>query len=367
MDTQRSKSQSYTQQPTHHYTPLANVEAAPILALTQDWQSSVFGNAIALNQSSLADIAEDAGMAIGVTDPCGTLLWTWSSRAMRTSAEQVHFVEGGQWDLQSVGTNALGLALHTHTTSCVYSHENAMQSVRDWVCYATPIIDKMTKQYYGIVNLSTKYKKHSILGKLAVERCSDIILGTLQLIKQDRLIIHAFGTPQISFNHQPLTLTHRQIEILCILALCPAGISLDELHYALYGDREVSSKTLKSEISQLRHLLNDQIQSRSYRLTCEVQCDFITAEQSLNSGCFSTACNLYKGNFLSKSDSPFLRAWRESFDARLSYHIHQSHDVEQLLALVQRAPDRIDAVERLLDLLPVNSPYRDKIAALLML
>ena len=88
------------------------------------------------------------------------------------------------------------------------------------------------------------------------------------------LYIHALGTPRIIFNQTPLVLTHRQIEILCILVLRPKGISLDELHYALYGDRDVSVKTLKSELSQLRNLLPNCIDSRVYKLTCEVECDF---------------------------------------------------------------------------------------------
>ena len=40
-------------------------------------------------------------------------------------------------------------------------------------------------------------------------------------------------------------LSHRQIEILCILALHPHGIGLEELHYALYGERIVSLKNPK--------------------------------------------------------------------------------------------------------------------------
>lgn len=365
MDTLRSTSPYLEKPDLSQCSHEINVDAAPLLKVENDWRTSRFGHSVELNQKELAEIANDAEMAIGITDPYGTLLWTWSSRSMRSSAEQVHFIEGGQWALQSVGTNAVGVALHTHATSCVYSHENAMNSVRDWVCYATPIIDKKTRQYYGIVNLSAKYKKHSILGKLAVERCSDILLNTLQMVQQDLLTIQAFGTAQVAFNHTLLTLTHRQVEILCILALCPAGISLDELHYALYGDRDVSQKTLKSEISQLRHLLNNHIQSRSYRLTCEVQCDFITAEHALNLGYFSTAFNLYKGNFLTKSSSPFLKAWHDSFDARLSHYIYHCEDVEQLLRLISRAPERIDAIDQLLRLLPTDSPHRTRLAKLL--
>ena len=36
---------------------------------------------------------------------------------MLSSAEQVHFVEGGHWSTQAVGTNAIGLALNNHLSS----------------------------------------------------------------------------------------------------------------------------------------------------------------------------------------------------------------------------------------------------------
>lgn len=345
--------------------PQVDKNAAPLLSLEQDWQSSLFGRAIEHSQQELASIAKEAGMAIGVTDTCGTLLWAWSSQTMRSSAEQVHFVEGGQWSTQSVGTNAIGIALNTYHTSCVYSHENSMNSVRDWVCYATPIIDQKTQQYYGIMNLSAKYTKHSSLGKLAVERCAELLSQVLHHQQQDCLSMNLFGTPQLTFNQTALAPTQRQIEILCILALCPAGIQLDELHYALYGERDVSLTTLKAEISQLRHLLNGGVQSRCYRLTCELQCDFLMAEKALNAGYIQTAFNLYKGNFLPKTESPFLRAWRDAFDARLSHYIYHCQDATLLLNLVHRTPDRIDAVERLLEILPEDSPHLNQLNRLL--
>ena len=278
---------------------------------------------------------------------------------MLSSAEQVHFVEGGHWSTQAVGTNAIGLTLNSHTSSCVYPHENQMDSVRDWVCYAAPILDPYSGQFHGIINLSTKYKKHTPLGLLAVERCADLVQRAIQFEQKNVLYIQALGTPWIQFNQHVLSLTHRQIEILCILVLHPYGISLDELHYALYGERDVSIKTLKAELSQLRNLLPNCIEPRIYKLSCEIQYDFLRAEQSLNAGLLASTFNLYKGSFLSKSESPFLSIWRNSFDARLSQLIYQMQDIDQLLRIIGRAPERIDAVQRLLELLPQDSPHRN--------
>ncbi|WOE31526.1 MULTISPECIES: transcriptional regulator [unclassified Acinetobacter] len=348
----------YSHLQTTHFFNLEAVTAAPLLTLTTTAEPSLFHRAIQHRYADLLKIAQDAEMAMGITDHHGTLLWTWSSHCMRSSAEQVHFIEGGHWSTQAVGTNAIGLALNNHRSSCVYSHENQMNSVQDWVCYATPIIDPISGQFHGIMNLSTKYKKHTALGVLAAERCATLVQQAIQFEQNNILYIKAFGTPMVQFNQQTLTLTQRQIEILCILSLHPDGIALDQLHHALYGDRDVSEKTLKAELSQLRTRLPHCILSRPYQLTCEVQTDFIRAEQSLHAGFLASTFSLYKGRFLAKSESPFLSTWRECFDARLSYLIYQMKDIDQLFRLISKLPERIDAAQRLLELLPDGHPHR---------
>lgn len=361
-----NKSQIHSQPlQTTHFVNSNPVDAAPLLGLPEEEQPSLFRRSIQHHHAELLKIAEDSGMAIGVTDHQGTLLWTWSSQPMLSSAEQVHFVEGAHWSTQAVGTNAIGLALNNHVSSCVYSHENQMHSVRDWVCYAAPILDPVSGQFHGIINLSTKYKKHTSLGLLAVERCAELVKSAIQFEQKNVLYIKALGTPQVLFNQQVLPLTHRQIEILCILAMQPEGIALTELHYALYGDREVSEKTLKAELSQLRNLLPNCILSRPYKLSCEVQCDFLRAEKSLDVGLLASIFTLYKGSFLVKSESPVLTAWRDCFDARLSHLIYQMEDVDQLFKLVGRIPERTDATQRLLELLPHDSLHRSRIEKLM--
>src|SRR5690606_35248362 len=143
------------------------VQAAPVLALPQEDQTSLFRRSIQHNYADLLRIADDSDMAIGLTDHHGTLLWTWSSSAMLSSAEQLHFIEGAHWSTQAVETTAIGMALNSQTSSCVYCHENQMDNVRDWVCYAAPIWDPTSRQLDGIINHSTKYKTHSPLGILA--------------------------------------------------------------------------------------------------------------------------------------------------------------------------------------------------------
>lgn len=181
-----------------------------------------------------------------------------------------------------------------------------MESIHDWVCYAAPILDPYSKQVLGVVDLSTTWKKHNTLGVLVVERCASIIQTALIEQQRQRLYIRAFATPQIIFNHKSLVLTPRQVEILVILALCPNGLNLENLHQALYGERKVSIGTLKAEMSQLRDILGGMLGSRPYRLLADVEADFLSAEQALDAGYVASALQLYKGVFLAKTESPFL-------------------------------------------------------------
>ena len=130
--------------------------------------------------------------------------------------------------------------------------------------------------------------KHNSLGLLAAERCASIIQSALLESQRQRLYIRAFLSPG-HFNGKALTITPRQTEILAILALYPQGLSMDNLHQALYGERKVSMGTLKAEMSQLRDLLGGMLGSRPYRLLAHVEADFLQTEQSLDAGYIDSA------------------------------------------------------------------------------
>ena len=329
--------------------------AAPLLSLAQK-QPSALDIALQYCGNDLKHVAEQSSMVIAVGDVGSTIIWTAASQQMRSAAERVHFVEGGQWGEEMVGTNALALSIKTRQSSCVFSNEHYMQSVQDWVCYAAPIIDPHSRQLLGVIDLSTTWTNHNSLGILAAERCASIIQTALQEQQRQQLYIRAFSIPQVLFNGKNLVLTPRQIEILSILALCPQGLNLETLHQALYGERKVSMGTLKAEMSQLRDVLGGMLGSRPYRLLAHVEADFLQAENAFDSGYVSSALQLYTGVFLAKTESPFLCAWRDCLESRLSDAIFKAKETDMLLKHVARFPEAIDAVERLIELLPTDHP-----------
>ncbi|OBY75710.1 transcriptional regulator [Acinetobacter gyllenbergii] len=335
--------------------------AAPLSNQLTEPRSSL-SLALQACREDLKHIAEQSSMVLAVGDMGSTIIWTASCTQMRNAAEQVHFVAGGQWQEELVGTNALALSLKTRKSSCVFSNEHYMASVHDWVCYAAPIIDPYSKQVLGVVDLSTTWENHNSLGLLAVERCAAILQMAVQELQQQHLYFRTLNTAQVLLNGRNLTLTPRQIEILVILALCPQGLNLENLHQALYGERKVSIGTLKAEMSHLRDRLGDALGSRPYRLNVAIEADFLQLEQALDAGYISTALQCYTGIFLAKTESPFLCAWRDGLESRLSHAIFQTQGSDVLLKHLAYSPEAVDAAERLLELLPASHPAKNMLS-----
>ena len=339
--------------------------AAPMHKQNTSVQKKSVSNklSIALNACSdeLKHIAAQSSMVLAVGDVGSTIIWSAASRQMKSAAEQVHFVEGGQWREDFVGTNALALTLKTQQSSCVFSNEHYMESIQDWVCYAAPVIDPSTKQILGVIDLSTVWKKHNSLGLLAAERCASIIQHALSDLGQQNIYIRGFSSPFVSINGKALVLTPRQFEIVCILALCPTGLNLEQLHQALYGERKISMATLKAEMSQIKDLFGDLILSRPYRIQANIDADFIQIENALDAGYLENALNQFKGTFLAKTESPFLCTWRDCIESRLSEAIFQAQNTDILLKHLAHYPEAVDALERLIELVPNDHPAYQKI------
>lgn len=327
-----------------------------------DEQQSAYGAAVAACEQDLEEIVKDSDMVAAVADVGSKILWTRCSHSMQDSAEQVHFVPNAMWDEHSVGTNALALALRNKQSVCVFSNEHFMSSVQDWVCYAAPIIHPVSGSVWGVIDLSTTWKKHSNLGLLAAERMADRIAQALGELQQQQLQLKVLGSSQVVFNGKKVALPPRQIEILCVLALCPQGMNLDMLHNALYGERLISLGTLKTEISQLREALGGAIGSRPYCIKVPVQADFTELEQALDNGYMEVALRRYHGVFLPKTESPFLRNWRDCIESRLSEIIFKSEDSDLLLQYLNKTPEAFDALERLTELLPSDHPFLQKMS-----
>ncbi|MEZ5477804.1 MAG: transcriptional regulator [Thiolinea sp.] len=340
---------------SQHLSPQTpTVPADDDYTISHRWHESPLRLAARQELETIEQLAREGSLVAAIADPQGHLLWTSASQHMHRRAEAVNFIAGGHWDERSAGTNAVGLSLALRGPTTVFSSEHYLPFVHDWVCYASPIVHPQTGELMGVLDISTTWNQHTPLGQAAVcELARSIARRLPERQAQAELEIYALGQAKVVFRGKVQRVSQRQLEILCLLALNPQGLSLEAFHAALYGDAQVSTSTLKAELSHLRRMLDGQIGSRPYRLTLPVWADFIQLWQALRSNNHDDAIGLYHGPFLAQSASPELEEWRHCVEAVMGRLMNSCGDFSVLMDKMCRGSMGSELVrERLAELLP---------------
>ena len=282
------------------------------------WQDSPLQTAVERVEAELRRTAEDGDLVVAVTDPETRILWTYGGRVMRRRAESVHFVPGGRWDDQSVGTNALDLANRLSEPAMVFSAEHFAPIVHNWVCWAAPVHDPVTGAQLGVIDLSTTWDRTHPIGLATARVMARLIEAAMPRSlhhpvpglpdepDEPGLVLSLLGTAEAWLDGQRLLLNRRQTEILALLAMHPEGLSLEHLPALVYGDQAVTLSTLKAEVSHLRSALGGQLSSRPYRLTMPVSTDVDLVLSLLRGGRVAAAVEAYGGDLLPGTNSPAL-------------------------------------------------------------
>ena len=346
----------------------ADVREAPLADEAETaafWRESPLQVAVERVEEELRRTAEDGDLVIAVTDPDTRILWTYGGRVMRRKAETVNFVPGGRWDDESVGTNALDLALRTDAPAMVFSAEHYAEVVHNWVCWAAPVHDPVTGDQLGVIDLSTTWDRTHPIG-LATARVMARLIETAlphRSVPRPRdgselmaglgsgLVMTLLGTADTRLDGQRLLLNRRQSEILALLALHPAGLSLEQLHAMLYGDQAVTFSTLKAEVSHLRHALGGQLASRPYRLLMPTATDVEDVLALLRRGDVTAAVEAYGGDLLPGTNSPALTELGEYVAVALREALIARPDPDAVLRYAELAPHDTAVVEAALQAL----------------
>ncbi len=340
----------------------ADVRQAPLADEAETaayWRESPLQAAVECVEEDLRRTAEDGDLVIAVTDPDTRILWTYGGRVMRRKAETVNFVPGGRWDDESVGTNALDLALRTDAPAMVFSAEHYAEVVHNWVCWAAPVHDPVTGDQLGVIDLSTTWDRTHPIGLATARVMARLIESALprRTVPPPRgdaeltggvgsgLVMTLLGTAETRFDGQRLLLNRRQSEILALLALHPEGLSLEQLHAMLYGDEAVTFSTLKAEVSHLRHTLGGQLASRPYRLLMPTATDVEHVLALLRRGQVATAVEAYGGDLLPGTNSPALAELGEYVAVALREALIARPDPDAVLRYAELAPHDTAVVE----------------------
>jgi transcriptional regulator of acetoin/glycerol metabolism len=331
------------------------------------WNDSPLQTAVSRVQDELRRTAEDGDLVVAVTDERTRILWTYGGRVMRRKAETVNFVPGGRWDERSVGTNALAIAGRTGRPSMVFSAEHYAEVVHNWVCWAAPVFDPVTGRPLGVIDLSTTWDRSHPIGLATARVMARLIEGALPTDRRTTpagtagpdhpgLTLTLLGTADVWLDGQRLLLNRRQTEILALLALHPAGLSVEHLHALLYGDSAVTTSTLKAEVSHLRAALAGQLSSRPYRLTMPVETDVEEVQRLLRRGDVRAAVHAYGGDLLPGTDSPALVQMGDYLAVSVREALIAHPDPDAVLRYSNLAPYDTAVVEACLASLPVHHP-----------
>lgn len=345
-------------------SPAAPVDAEPD-EVQRRWEASPIRRSGIGVEEQLGRAAEASGLIAAITDEDGRILWSAGSRRMRTIAEGVGFVPGGRWDEPSAGTNALGLALLTGRTATVFSAEHWRESVQDWVCWSAPVCTADGRAL-GVLDLSGPWDASTPMAELAVTTLARLVQSNLPVDAgadtPDTLVVRLLGQPEFLLGGRRLSVTPRQGELLAALAI-EGPASLDRLHELVYGDRPVSSVTVKAELSHLRQVLGGGIASRPYRLTMPVRVDALEVRQLLQRGDVPAAVDAYGGQLLPDSESPFALEHRHVIDVTLRRSLLEGGSPAELLRFAD--VHRFDAavLERVLSLCGRGDPLRHEAEA----
>lgn len=161
-----------------------------------------------------------------------------------------------------------------------------------------------------------------------------------------------------------LTLRPRHAEILTLLCANPAGLSSDELSVGVYGEGGRGGG-IRVEISRLRKLLGDCIDTDHYRLSGGVESDVAEVCGLLHRGRVREAAARYPGPILPGATAPGVQRERAALEAWMRQSVMSSGDQEALWSWLQTAGGTGDfaAWQRLLSGLVFQDPRRSLAAA----
>ncbi len=282
-------------------------------------QNTLLNQIIRSSERQLICLANEAQAALAIFDDAGRLLWVCSGQEFESHATYVNFVKGGCWSEKDLGTNAVGLALQLGCAASVFSSEHYLAEMQDYVTAAALLKSRKTGQVQAGIVVLMHWETYTPFILPAMEQLVSSIEGNIELSPvREGLEVYMLCQPKVSLNGELLSLSPRQLEILCLLILNPDGVSLKQLHAKLYGDHNVSLHTLKAEVSTLRGLLGGEIGSRPYRLMLSVYADFVDVFACLHEQRSHDAIALYRGMLLPFSDSPEIREWDQCIEVAIS-------------------------------------------------
>jgi hypothetical protein len=332
----------------------------------------------------LGQAAEACDSIMAITDAEGRLLWVTGPRPVVSRAEGIGFVEGALWDEAHAGTNAPGTALQIDRAVQIHAAEHTLRPVHAWSCAAAPIHDPVTHAILGVVDVTggDEVAWPQTMGLIrAAARMAEAELGRLAVVRRHAvgpdgrtvpaesagpaISVAALGRPDclVQLRGRTVRLSPRHSEILVLLA-DHDGLTGNELAVQLSPDH-LTASTLRAELTRLRGLLGDVLDSRPYRIRGRTEGDWRSVSALLTGGRLDDAVRAYRGPLLPQSQAPGIVDRRDSLTQQLRGAVLASQRPELMVAWTRSRWGADDAQmwRAQVGALPQGSPLRPLAAA----
>lgn len=127
----------------------------------------------------------------------------------RHIGNSVNANNGAQWSELWAGTNAIGTSIILKQPVQIFSSEHFSHSCHEWVCSAAPILDPLTNELLGVINLSTTADSFHSLS----------MMKTIGLVNQiERILFHNYYQAREMLQNiyiEAISKWKNQIVILC--------------------------------------------------------------------------------------------------------------------------------------------------------
>ncbi len=87
-------------------------------------------------------------------DKDGSILYLNGDKQVLREGEKMNFVQGADWSEKTAGTNAIGTSIVSRMPVQVFSAEHFCEGCHPWTCSSAPIIDPITKEVLGALDLT---------------------------------------------------------------------------------------------------------------------------------------------------------------------------------------------------------------------
>jgi sigma-54 dependent transcriptional regulator, acetoin dehydrogenase operon transcriptional activator AcoR len=102
----------------------------------------------------LSHHVKDTNHLVTLADSRGRILFVDGNQQTMQNAEKMNFVQGSDWSEKTIGTNAIGTSLTLKRSVQVFAAEHFCEGVHNWVCASTPILDPVTKEILGAIDIT---------------------------------------------------------------------------------------------------------------------------------------------------------------------------------------------------------------------